>query len=195
MSHQHENPGQPRAAFEREALPHLDAVYCFARSLAHDDMAAEDLTQDTFLNALRAWHQYTPGTNCKAWLFTICRNLRTRQAVREQREQPADTAELDSLASAALHASLGEGERDGGFLDMPEFGEALKRELAKLPAEYREVVVLADVHDQSYPAIAAVLGVPVGTVKSRLYRGRRLLQQALLVFARDAGIVSGAARG
>lgn len=186
---------ESRASFEREALPHLDAVYCFARSLTRDDAAAEDLAQDTYLSALRAWRQYAPGTNCRAWLFTICRNRRARQAVREQREQATDTEELDSLASAALHAALAEGDRDGGFLDMPELSDALKRELAKLPEEYRETVVLADVHDQSYPAIAAILGVPVGTVKSRLYRGRRLLQEALLVFARDAGIVSGAAGG
>ena len=183
---------QARAAFEREALIHLDSVYCFARSLTLDDMAAEDLAQDTFLNAWRAWRQYEPGTNCRAWLFTICRNLRARQAQREARIELADTAELDSLASAALHASLGEGDRDGGFLDMPELGDVLRRALAKLPEEYREVVTLSDVHDQSYPAIAKVLGVPVGTVKSRLYRGRRLLQESLLAYARDAGIVAGA---
>ncbi len=182
-----------RAAFEREALAHLDSVFCFARSLTGNDTAAEDLTQDTFLNALRHWTQYTPGTNCRSWLFTICRNLRARQATREKRVELADTAELDSLASAALHASLGEGDREGGFFDMPELGDTLARELARLPEEYREVVVLADVHDQSYPEIARVLGVPVGTVKSRLFRGRRLLQESLLAFARDAGIVAGGA--
>jgi RNA polymerase sigma-70 factor, ECF subfamily len=182
-----------REAFEREALVHLDSVYCFARSLTREDAAAEDLAQDTFLNAWRSWHRYTPGTNCKAWLFTICRHLRVRQATRARREEPVgDTAELDALASAALHASVSETDRDGGFLDMPELGDALRAAMAKLPEEYREVVALSDVHDQSYQAIAAVLGVPVGTVKSRLYRGRRLLQEALLAFARDAGIVAGA---
>lgn len=181
-----------REAFEREALPHLDSVYRFARSLTGEDSAAEDLTQDTYLNALKAWRQYTPGTNCRAWLFTICRNLRTRQAVRERREESADTAELESLASAALHASLG-GEGESGFFDAPELGDVLNRELAKLPDEYREVVVLADVHDQSYESIGRILGVPVGTVKSRLFRGRRLLQETLIEYARDAGIVTGAA--
>ena len=182
-----------RAAFEREALVHLDSVYCFAKSLAREEAAAEDLVQDTFLNAWRSWHRYTPGTNCKAWLFTICRNLRTRQAARARREEPVgDTAELDALASAALHAAVGESDRDGGFLDMPELGDALRAAMGKLPEEYREVVALSDVHDQSYQAIAAVLGVPVGTVKSRLFRGRRLLQESLLAYARDAGIVAGA---
>jgi len=182
------SPPESRAAFEREALVHLDAVYCFARSLTRDDTAAEDLTQDTYLNAWRSWRQYTPGTNCKAWLFTICRNLRARQAARDKRMDLADTAELDSLASAALHASLAEPDREGGFLDMPEFGDALREALARLPEEFREAVVLVDVHDQSYPAVAAILGVPVGTVKSRLFRGRRLLQESLLVYAKDLGI-------
>lgn len=183
-----------REAFEREALPHLNSVYRFARSLTGDDSAAEDLTQETYLNALRAWRQYTPGTNCRAWLFTICRNLRTRQAVRERREEPADLAELESLASAALHASLG-AEGESGFLDAPELGDVLRRELAKLPEEYREVVALSDVHDQSYQVIARILGLPIGTVKSRLFRGRRILQEALIEYARDAGIVTGAAGG
>jgi RNA polymerase sigma-70 factor (ECF subfamily) len=181
-----------RAAFEREALVHLDNVYRFARSLTGDDTAAEDLAQDTFLNAWRSWQQYTPGTNCRAWLYTICRNLRARQAKREARIELADTAELDNLASAALHSALAESDREGGFLDMPELGDVVKRELAKLPEEYREVVALSDVHDQSYQAIARILDVPVGTVKSRLFRGRRLLQEALLEYARDAGIVTGA---
>lgn len=176
--------------FEDEALPHLDSVFGFARSLTGNETAAEDLTQDTFLNALRAWKQYTPGTNCRAWLFTICRNLRSRQAERERRVELTDSAELDSLASAALHASLPESDRDGAFLDAPELGDALRKALAELPVEYREAVVLADVHDQAYPEIARILGVPVGTVKSRLYRGRRLLQESLIAFARDAGIVS-----
>lgn len=188
-----QDPGrEARQAFEREALPQLDNVYCFARSLTGEDAAAEDLTQDTFLAALRAWDQYTPGTNCRAWLFTICRRLRIRQVQRDKRVEAVADAELESLASAAVHSALGEPDRDGGFLDAPELGDVLRRELAKLPEEYREVVVLSDVHDQSYAAISEVLGVPVGTVKSRLFRGRRMLQETLVAYARDAGIVADA---
>lgn len=183
-----------REAFEREALEHLNSVYCFARSLTGDESAAEDLTQETYLNALGAWRQYTPGTNCRAWLFTICRNLRIRDAVRERREEPVEAAELESLASATLHASQ-PGDADGGFFDAPDLGDVLRRELAKLPEEYREVVALSDVHDQSYQAIAGILALPLGTVKSRLYRGRRRLQEGLMAHARDAGIVIGAAGG
>jgi RNA polymerase sigma-70 factor (ECF subfamily) len=186
---------EARAAFEREALPHLTSVFCFARALTGDETAAEDLTQDTYLAALRAWHQYTPGTNCRAWLFTICRRLRIRQAERDARVEPAAEAELEALASAALHGALGEPERDGGFLDAPELPDVLRRELGRLPEEYREVVALVDVHDQPYQEVARILGVPVGTVKSRLYRGRRLLQEALLAYARDAGLVLRAPTG
>jgi RNA polymerase sigma-70 factor (ECF subfamily) len=180
-----------REDFEREALAHMDSVYCFARSLTGQDAAAEDLTQDTYLNALRAWRQYTPGTNCRAWLFTICRNLRAKQAVRERREEPAELAELESLASAALYAAMGGGGAERALFDQVDLADAVRRAIAKLPEEYREVVALADVHDQSYETIAHVLGVPVGTVKSRLYRGRRLLQEELSAYAQDAGIVAG----
>lgn len=184
-------PGhEAREAFEREALPHLNSVYRFALSLSGNEAVAEDLTQDTFLNALKAWRQYEPGTNCRAWLFTICRNLRSRQAVRQNREEPADAAELESLASAALHSGLSESDPQRGFLDAPELGDVVRAELQKLPEEYREVIVLSDLEDQSYATIAAVLGVPIGTVKSRLFRGRRLLQEALIEYARDAGLVA-----
>jgi RNA polymerase sigma-70 factor (ECF subfamily) len=183
-----------REEFEREALAHLDSVYCFARSLTGQDSAAEDLTQDTYLNALRAWRQYTPGTNCRAWLFTICRNLRAKQAVQERREEPAELAELESLASAALYAATGGGVERALF-DRMDVSDAVRRAIAKLPEEYREVVALADVHDQSYDTIAHVLGVPVGTVKSRLYRGRRLLQEELTAYAQDAGITAGKGEG
>lgn len=178
-----------RSVFEREALTHLTSVYCFARSLTRDESSAEDLTQDTYLNALRAWKQYTPGTNCRAWLFTICRNLRVRNAPRAQREEPTELAELESLAAAAVHASLGEGG-DSSFFDAPDLGDALREALKALPEEYREAVALVDVHDQSYQEAARILGTPVGTVKSRLYRGRRMLQVALVTFARDAGLVT-----
>lgn len=184
-----------REAFEQEALEHLNSVYCFARSLTESEVAAEDLTQDTYLNALKAWRQYTPGTNCRAWLFTICRNLRTRQAVREKREEPTDNAELEELASAALQPAPGPDDLGDFFFDAPELADVLRRELAKLPEEYREVVALVDVHDQSYETVGRILGVPLGTVKSRLYRGRRLLQEALIDHARDAGLAAGASGG
>lgn len=181
-------PTGAREAFDREALPHLNAVYRFARSLTGANAEAEDLAQETYLHAYRNWQQFQLGTNCRAWLFTICRNIRIREW-RRAREEPTDTAELESLASAALHSGFTETDPSGGFLEAPELDDVLRTELAKLPEEYREVVVLADLEDQSYQTIARVLDVPIGTVKSRLFRGRRILQEALIEFARDAGLV------
>ena len=178
-----------RAAFDAEALVHLDAVYRYARSLTRDASDAEDLTQDTFLQAFRHWDQYRPGTKVAAWLFTICRNLFLRQRERRAREEPTDIAELEILATAELNATVAPADTGGAFLDAPELDGVIRKELEKLPEEYREVVVLSDLQDQSYADIAQVLGVPVGTVKSRLFRGRRLLQQALVEYARDAGLL------
>jgi RNA polymerase sigma-70 factor (ECF subfamily) len=182
-------PGHTRrAGFEAEALPHLDAVYRYAYTLARDRAAAEDLTQDTFLQALRHWDQFRPGTNARAWLFTICRNLFLRQRERRAREEPMEAAALDGIATASRSfAALPDAGR--ALFDAPELGDVIRRELDKLPTEYREVVELSDLQDQSYADIAQVLGVPLGTVKSRLFRGRRLLQEALVDYARDAGLL------
>jgi RNA polymerase sigma-70 factor (ECF subfamily) len=178
--------------FEVETLAQLDPVYRFAHSLTREHADAEDLTQDTFLQAYRHWEQYTPGTNIRAWLFTICRNLFLRRRERQAREEPTDTPELEALATAATLAARLAPNDDGAFFEAPELGDAIRRELDRLPEAFREVVVLADLQDQSYADIARVLGVPVGTVKSRLFRGRRLLEEALVDHARDAGLLPGA---
>jgi len=178
----------PRAAFQAEALEHLDSVYRYALALTHDRSEAEDLVQDTFLQALRHWDQFRPGTNARAWLFTICRNLFLRQRERRAREEPTEAAALDGIA-AANEAFAAPPDAGRALFDAPELGDVIRRELDKLPAEYREVVELSDLQDQSYADIAQVLGVPLGTVKSRLFRGRRLLQEALVDDARDAGLL------
>jgi RNA polymerase sigma-70 factor (ECF subfamily) len=187
-------PGHDRhAGFEAEALPHLDAVYRYAYALGRDRATAEDLTQDTFLQALRHWDQFRPGTNARAWLFTICRNLFLRQRERRAREEPMENAVLDGIASAS-DSFAAPPDAGRALFDAPELGDVIRRELDKLPTEYREVVELSDLQDQSYADIALVLGVPLGTVKSRLFRGRRLLQEALVDYARDAGLLPPAGR-
>jgi len=177
-----------RAAFQVEVLQHLDAVYRYAYALTRDRSDAEDLTQDTFLQALRHWEQFRPGTNARAWLFTICRNLFLRQRERRAREEPTEAAVLDGIANAT-QAFAAPPDAGRALFEAPELGDVIRRELDKLPAEYREVVELSDLQDQSYADIAQVLGVPLGTVKSRLFRGRRLLQEALVDYARDAGLL------
>ena len=193
MSDPHSAPST--GSFEREALVHLDAVYRFARSLAAEDAAAEDLAQDTFMLALRSWHQFRAGTDCRAWLFTICRNRWRRVGAREARVEATEDADLESLASAAVQAGLADVDPTGRFYDAPELMDVVRRELDALPPEYREAVVMADIEDLSYETIAATLGVPRGTVKSRLFRGRRLLQEKLVAYAQDAGLLPRAKEG
>jgi RNA polymerase sigma-70 factor (ECF subfamily) len=187
-----------RASFEAEALPHLDAVYRFALRLTGAPDPAQDLAQDTFLRAYRAWDQYTPGTNCKSWLFTICRNLFVRQWERGQRHEEivaenvihdASGAEPVGPVWSSVETVDPEGEFFGSFVD-----EEILRSIDLLPEEYRMAVVLSDVEGLTYDEIADLLDVPVGTVKSRLFRGRRRLQKALYDYAVENGYLRPKAR-
>jgi len=179
-----------RPGFEEEALPWLDAVYRFSLRLTGDPSEAEDLTQETFLRAYRHWDTYTPGTSCRSWLFTICRNAFLRGREQRDRRRESLESELDVRVEAIGFAEM---VREGGT-DDPErmffdsFVDAeVDASIAKLPDEFRDAVVLSDLEGLSYNEIAAVLAVPVGTVKSRLYRGRRLLAKALRDYATEMG--------
>jgi len=182
-------PPAPRddARFEREALCWLPDVSRFALSLTRDDTEADDLVQDTYLIAYEHWGQYVPGSQCRAWLFTICRNHFYRSRIRAERQVPTEAPEMEALAAAAVHS----GARAEGLDDVFERSEvmdAIEAAIAELPAPFRDVVVLVDVNDHTYDTASAVLGVPIGTVRSRLFRARRLLQEQLIDHARDAGI-------
>lgn len=186
MASDEERKREKARQFEEEALRWLPEVTRFALSLTRNQTDADDLVQETFLRAYRSWDQYTPGTECRGWLFTICRNAFLRLRQRESRQLVCDDPELEALAAAAVHASA----QQGGYGDLfarIDVSDAVERALAELPEGFREVVILVDVQDQSYETAAAVLGVPLGTVRSRLFRGRRLLQEALISYARDAG--------
>jgi RNA polymerase sigma-70 factor, ECF subfamily len=181
--------------FEREALPWMDDVYRFARSMTHDEADADDLVQETYLRAYRAWHTFEPGSDCRRWLFTICRNvfLRTREREQRQVDTGGDDAVLETMAAVREASPFAATNADAIFSRL-DLVPAIRRAIGDLPEAFRSAVVLVDVEGQSYDEAAAVLGVPIGTVRSRLFRGRRLLQQSLLVFARDAGLAGGAAR-
>ena len=175
--------------FRAEALRWLPEVTRFALSLERNEVDADDLVQDTFLKAYEAWDTYTPGTECRGWLFTICRNSFYRRRRREERQVTCDDPELEALAATAVHASA----REGGYRDMFarfDLSDAIDRAIDALPEAFREVVLLIDMHDQSYEEAANTLDVPIGTVRSRLFRARRLLQETLIAHARDAGLVS-----
>ena len=183
-------PTEPDApAFEQELLASIKAVHRFALRLARDPAAAEDLVQETYLRALAHRDQYTPGTNCRAWLFTICRNVFVKGAMRDAREVATEDAELEAMGAAAVHGSVAASDPVGALFERTDVDDAVRKALDKLPEEYRTVVALVDIEDQSYGTAAEILGIPIGTVRSRLFRGRRLLQQDLLAYAMDAGLI------
>lgn len=172
-----------RAQFEREALVHLDAMFSFALKLARSRDDAEDLVSDTLLRAFERWEQYHLGTNIRAWLFTILYHVfvsRKRRIDAREVQQPDDTE------GWALFEAVGEADPEGRFYDS-FLDEEITRAIGALPDEYRSAVVLSDLQGLRYAEIAQVLGVPEGTVKSRLFRGRRLLQRKLASYAVDMG--------
>ena len=184
-------------AFAADALPHLPDVYRFARSLARVELDADDLVQETFLRAYQSWHTFRPGSNCRRWLFTICKHefLHTRR--RESRYVDVENdAEADTLAAVMLHVTAQRAGTDDLFTRL-DLGPAIRAALDALSDPFRAVVLLVDVEGYEYEEAAGLLDVPVGTVRSRLFRARRLLQESLFAYARDAGLArdaGGAAR-
>lgn len=174
-----------RAQFEREALVHLDALYSFALKLARSRDDAEDLVSDTMLRAIERWEQYHLGTNIRAWLFTILYHVfvsRKRRIDAREVQQPEDTE------GWALFEAVGEADPEGRFYDS-FLDDEITRAIRALPEEYRAAVVLSDLQGLRYAEIAEALGVPEGTVKSRLFRGRRILQKKLAGYAVDMGYI------
>jgi RNA polymerase sigma-70 factor (ECF subfamily) len=178
------------AAFERDVLRCLPDVARFARALTHDAADADDLVQETFLQAYRGYHTYVAGADPRRWLFTICRHAFARERGRAARvitTADGTDAELETLAAVRGHAAAMRAG-DDVLLARLDLGPAIARAMAALPEAFRAAVLLVDGEGQSYEAAAAVEGVPVGTIRSRLFRARRLLQEALLDHARDAGV-------
>ncbi|HTD60120.1 MAG TPA: sigma-70 family RNA polymerase sigma factor [Gemmatimonadaceae bacterium] len=169
--------------FKSEALRWIDDVHRFSLSLTRNQADADDLVQDTYLRAYRSWHTFERGTDARRWLLTICRNafLRTCQRARYWAERDGDVA---SMGGADADAEQSVDER---LLTRLDLGPAIWSALDRLTEPYRSVVVLVDLEDQSYETTAGMLGVPIGTVRSRLFRARRRLRRTLGIYARDAG--------
>lgn len=174
------------AAFEQEAIPWIDDVYRFALSLTRDESDADDVVQDTFLRAYRSWHTYMPGSDCRRWLFTICRNVFLRSRERARPTVELDATDLDAVAAGSLYSAVVRDGFDEVFARL-DLAPAIATALEKIPEPFRSTLIIVDVEDQSYESAAEVLGVPIGTVRSRLFRGRRLMQEQLLTYASDAG--------
>lgn len=187
-------PADTRAGFEEEALLHLDAVYRFALRLSGAPDQAEDLVQETFLRAYRAWGQYTPGTAAKSWLFTICRNVYLRGRERSKRHDDLVAQNVGRSGPGPnpvnpVWVSVLGVDPEGDFFESI-VDEQIVKAIEKLPEEYRTAVVLSDMEGLPYAEIAELMDVPVGTVKSRLFRGRRQLQEALYEYAVEMGYIS-----
>lgn len=179
-------------SFEAEAVPHLDALYRTALRMTHQEQAAEDLVQDTLERAYAHYDRFQPGTNMRAWLFRILSNLAI-SAYRRRSHAPAFES-LDDVDDFSLfHQVVSSGgtasDVEARVLDI--IGEeSIRRAIDSLPPDFRMTVILADVEGFAYKEIAEILGIPRGTVMSRLFRGRRLLQRALWDQAQAAGITA-----
>jgi RNA polymerase sigma-70 factor, ECF subfamily len=163
--------------FEREAMPLMKDVYRMAMWLTRDATEAEDLTQETFTQAFKSFHRYEIGTNCKAWLIKILYHLNAKRLRKMNRLKIVEDTEEKIAAAVAFEPSVPQNITDSEVL------EALKR----IPKQFSQVVILADVEDFAYKEISQILNVPIGTVMSRLSRARKLLRGELAVYARNNG--------
>ena len=183
-----------RAEFEEVTLPHMPRLFQFARRLAGTQQEAEDIVQETYLRAWRFFHRFEAGTNARAWLYRILHNvfLNARKPGRNREVAMPDEEGMDDFL---LYNNL---VREGGWKDPMElspkkfdnlFGDEVTRALDRLPDVYRFPLLLCDVEGMSYETIARVLAIPGGTVRSRIFRGRAVLQKDLVAYARRQGIV------
>lgn len=188
-------PGEKKESdvFVSEALSHLDAMYAVACRLTRNPTEAEDLVQDSMVKAIKAREQFQPGTNLKAWMFRILTNTFINKYRRGGLERAIfDGPDADPLADGWVSASTMRQLRDPEQIAlMPIVEGEVRRALDDLPAEFRLAVVLCDVEEFSYEEIANIMQCPIGTVMSRLHRGRKLLQRSLYQHAVAMGIVKG----
>jgi RNA polymerase sigma-70 factor (ECF subfamily) len=188
-----ETPEQRVERFQRDAMPMLDQLYSAALRMTRNPADAEDLVQETYLKAFAAFESFTEGTNLKAWLYRILTNTYIngyRRRQRQPQQQPTEEITDWQLADAAEHTSTGLRSAEVEALDrLPD--SDVKDALGRLPEDFRMAVYLADVEGFAYKEIADIMGTPIGTVMSRLHRGRKQLRDLLTDTARERGFLRG----
>ena len=184
-----ETTEQRRVRFERDAMQYVDQLYSAAMRMARNPADAEDLVQEAYTKAFSAFHQYKPGTNLKAWLYRILTNTYInlyRKRQREPLQSNSDTIEDWQLARAESHTSAGLRSAEAEALDhLPD--SDVKRALQAIPEEFRLAVYFADVEGFAYKEISEIMNTPIGTVMSRLHRGRKMLRDMLADYAAERG--------
>lgn len=185
-----ETESERRARFEKYALDYVDQLYAAAMRMTRNPQDAEDLVQEAYTKAYSAFHQYKPGTNLKAWLYRILTNTYIniyRKAQRQPQQTQTDTVEDWQMAQAAEHTPGGLRSAETEALDrLPD--SDIKDALAQIPEEFRLTVYFTDVEGFAYKEVAQILDVPIGTVMSRLHRGRKLLRELLADYAAERGM-------
>ena len=173
--------------FEKELLPHVGALQTFAYHLTYNQEDADDLVQETYLKAYRFIDKYEKGTNAKAWLFKILKNA----YINEYRKRVKQPTKVDFEDIVAFHDT--DDDRVSGYSDLREeiflhmMGDEVTSAINSLPLDFRTVILLCDIEGFTYEEIAAIIDVPIGTVRSRLFRARNLLKEKLTVYAQEHG--------
>lgn len=186
---------EKRRAFQEEALPHMDALYRTALRMTKNESDAEDLVQEAYVKAYRFWDKFEPGSNCRAWLFKIMTNIFIND-YRSKSRAPT-SVNVDDIDDNLLYRHLA----NAGSESNPErelfakiFDDDVKKAIEELPEDFRLVVVLSFLEGFSYQEIAEIADLQLGTVKSRLHRGRKLLQKQLLDYAIRNGYIKDTAQ-
>ncbi len=177
------------AEFEKEAVPHMDSVYNFALRLTGNEDDADDLVQETYMKAFRFFDKFESGTNCKAWLFRILKN----SFINDYRKQTKEPNKVDYEDVQNFYENIKSDEVDSRHYELDAFSNLLdddvSKAIAKLPEDFRTVIILNDIEGFTYEEIADFVDIPVGTVRSRLHRARKMLYVQLFDYAKGRGFI------